>query len=258
MADNDINYPFDFRPLPIPALSESFLEIAVAQTRKVMWNMVDYRELMMRYTCAMKEVRTKFDVLNTEFKVRYQRNPIASISTRLKSTSSLMEKLQRTGSPFSVEGITENIQDVAGVRIVCSYIDDIYRIADAFLAQDDITLLRRKDYIQNPKPSGYRSLHLIVTVPVFFAESRQDMTVEVQIRTIAMDFWASLDHQLKYKQGIDDQQEIAAELVEMAETITATDTRMMEVRRHIEALADTPDEDDILLEKLQKFDLQMD
>ncbi|MBQ8912232.1 MAG: GTP pyrophosphokinase family protein, partial [Clostridia bacterium] len=151
--------------------------------RQMLTTFHEYKELMMVYTCAMKEVQTKFDVLSTEFKVRYQRNPISSMSTRLKKTSAIAGKLSKRGLSFTLENIEEHIHDVAGVRVICSYIDDIYMIADSFLKQDDITLLEKKDYIAHPKENGYRSLHLIVTVPVFFLEQKRDVKVEVQIRT---------------------------------------------------------------------------
>ena len=149
----------------------------------------------------------------------------------------------------------ERLNDVAGIRVICSFIDDIYAIADMLLQQDDITLITRKDYIVAPKPNGYRSLHLIVKVPVFFANFRKDMKVEVQIRTIAMDFWASLEHQLKYKQNIPNQQEIVAQLKECADVISQTDQKMIAIRQQIEAASDAPTEDDILLEKLSRFDI---
>ena len=225
------------------------------RARQFMEIIVDYKELRMMYTCAMKEIQTKFDILNTEFKVRYSRNPIASISTRLKTTASIAEKLARYNCGLSVENIEKYIHDVGGVRVICSYIDDIYLIADALLAQDDITLLRKKDYIAEPKPNGYRSLHLIVTVPVFFADHKIDMKVEVQIRTIAMDFWASLEHQMKYKQEIPDQEAIAEELRLCAETIRETDERMLAIRRMIEAAEDTADEEELLFEKLSRIDI---
>ncbi|MBR5220912.1 MAG: GTP pyrophosphokinase family protein [Clostridia bacterium] len=225
------------------------------RARQFMEIIVDYKELRMMYTCAMKEIQTKFDILNTEFKVRYSRNPIASISTRLKTTASIAEKLSRYNCGLSVENIEKYIHDVGGVRVICSYIDDIYLIADALLEQDDITLLRKKDYIAEPKPNGYRSLHLIVTVPVFFADHKIDMKVEVQIRTIAMDFWASLEHQMKYKQEIPDQEAIAEELRLCAETIRETDERMLAIRRKIEAAEDTADEEDLLFEKLSRIDI---
>ena len=227
----------------------------VNQTKKFMDMLVGYRELMMMYACAVKEVRTKFEVLDTEFSVRYQRNPISSISTRLKHTNSIMAKLELYGYRFSLENVEAYINDAAGIRVICSYIDDIYGIADSLLSQDDITLITRKDYIVAPKPNGYRSLHLIVKVPVFFANFRKDMKVEVQIRTIAMDFWASLEHQLKYKQNIPNQQEIVAQLKECADVISQTDQKMIAIRQQIEAASDAPTEDDILLEKLSRFDI---
>ncbi len=197
-------------------------------------------------------------VLNTEFKIRYQRNPISSISTRLKRTASITDKLERQNFPFSLESIEKNVNDVAGIRVICSYIDDIYTIAEAFLRQDDVTLIAQKDYIAHPKPNGYRSLHLIISIPVFFADRKKDMKVEVQIRTIAMDFWASLEHQLKYKQEIPNQPEIISQLKECAEIINATDEKMLDIRHQIEEIADAPTEEDILLEKLSKLDLAVD
>lgn len=229
----------------------------VNRTKKFMDMLVGYQELMMMYTCAIKEVRTKFEVLDTEFRVRYQRNPISAISTRLKHTNSVMAKLDRYGYRFSLENIESYIHDVAGIRVICSYIDDIYGIADSLLAQDDITLVTRKDYITAPKPNGYRSLHLIVKVPVFFANFKKDMTVEVQIRTIAMDFWASLEHQLKYKQNIPNQQGIVAQLKECADVIAMTDQKMIGIRQQIEAASDAPTEEDILLEKLSRLDMNI-
>ena len=239
-------------------LMEVAADLMFDQTKKLVSTLVEYKELMMMYTCAMKEIRTKFDVLNTEFNVRYQRNPINSISTRLKRTSSIAEKLSRQDQEFSIESIEENLNDVAGVRVICSYIDDIYRIADALLKQDDVTLVGRKDYIANPKPNGYRSLHLIVKVPVFFAERKRDMKVEVQIRTIAMDLWASLEHQLKYKQDIPNHQEIIAQLKACAEVINTTDKRMLDIWHQIELAADIPTEDELLLEKLTRLDVTID
>ena len=252
--NNAVNGSFS---LPVSTFSESALSVVFNHTKRVMGTMIDYKELMMMYTCAMKEVQTKFDVLNTEFKVRYQRNPISSICTRLKRASGITEKLMRMKKPITTESIEENINDVAGVRVICSYIDDIYMIADALLRQDDITLDTRKDYIAEPKPNGYRSLHLIVRVPVFFADRRREMKVEVQIRTIAMDFWASLEHQLKYKQEIADQEHIIEQLKECAEVINATDAKMLDIRRQIEEMADTPTEEDLLFEKFSRIDIPL-
>ena len=149
----------------IPTVDNAIYE----QRKKMAGTVVDYKEMRMRYSCAIKEVRTKFDVLNSEFNVRYRRNPITSINSRLKSSASIMDKLNRKGLAFTVENVEENLYDVAGIRIVCSYVDDIYVLAQALAKQDDITVIREKDYIKNPKPNGYRSYHMIVSVPVFFS-----------------------------------------------------------------------------------------
>lgn len=239
-------------------INDTTVNIMMDRTKLLMGTIVDYKELMMMYACAMKEIRTKFDVLNTEFKIRYQRNPIRFINTRLKRTASIVEKLGRQNLPFSPENIENHINDVAGIRVVCSYIDDIYTIADSLLHQDDVTLITKKDYISNPKPNGYRSLHLIVSIPVFFAERKKEMKAEVQIRTIAMDFWASLEHQLKYKQEIPNQQDIIMQLKECADVINVTDEKMLNIRRQIEAASDIPTEEDILFEKLCRLDINPD
>ncbi|MDE5940007.1 MAG: GTP pyrophosphokinase family protein [Lachnospiraceae bacterium] len=235
----------------IPKVDKEIYE----QRRKMAGTMIDYKEMRMRYSCAIKEVRTKFDVLNSEFNVRYQRNPITSINSRLKSSASIMEKLNRKGLSFTVENVEENLFDVAGIRVVCSYVDDIYVLAEALAQQDDITVIRRKDYIRSPKPNGYRSYHMIVSVPVFFSDQTREMAVEVQIRTIAMDFWASLEHQLKYKQEVPNQVEIVNSLTACAEQIAAIDEQMWQVRQQIESSEDLPTEEEILLEKLRKIDI---
>jgi putative GTP pyrophosphokinase len=242
----------------MPRLSDAAANVIYDRTKQVAGALVDYRELMMMYTCAMKEIQTKFEVLNSEFNVRYSRNPINSMSTRLKRTVSIVEKLARKGQAFTPENVERYLGDVAGVRVICSYVDDIYKIADSFVQQDDITLIERKDYIANPKENGYRSLHLIVKVPVFFADQKCEMKVEVQLRTIAMDFWASLEHQLKYKKEIPRQDEIVTELKACADAITAAENHMLSIRQEIEAFEDTPTEDDILLEKLSRFDIRID
>ena len=241
----------------LPALNEllgtvSFPEAILNRTKDAMWSMVKFGELKTAYQCALKEVRTKFEVLDTEFEAMYNRNPIKTISTRLKSTESIFEKMIRYNFPISVENVEEKLNDVAGIRIVCSYVDDIYRIAEAFLKQDDVTLVCRKDYIANPKPNGYRSLHLIVKVPVFFESGKREMKVEVQIRTIAMDFWASLEHQISYKHEVPHKEELTAQLRECADVITRTDERMLALRKYIEASEDIPTEDEALFERLRK------
>ena len=222
---------------------------------KLAGTVVDYREMRMRYSCAIKEVRTKFDVLNSEFNVRYQRNPITAISSRLKSSSSIMEKLARKGLDFTVDNVEATLYDVAGIRVVCSYVDDIYVLAHALAKQDDITIIKEKDYIKHPKANGYRSYHTIVSVPVFFSDETKEMAVEVQIRTIAMDFWASLEHQLKYKQEVPNQQEIVSQLTDCAERIAEIDRQMYRVRQQIEQSEDKPTEEEILMEKLRRIDI---
>lgn len=185
-----------------------------------------YRELMAYYRCAMKEVSTKFEVLNEEFSLQYDHNPIETVKTRLKSPDSILDKLTGRQLPLTVESIEQNLSDVAGVRVICSFPSDIYMLADSFLRQDDITLIRRKDYIKEPKENGYRSLHLIVAVPIFLTDQKKMMNVEIQLRTIAMDFWASLEHQLRYKKEHLFTPEMADDLKICADVSTELDTLM--------------------------------
>lgn len=195
-----------------------------------------FQQAMMRYTCAIREVKTKLEVLNDELSVKNQRNPIEMIKSRVKKPKSIVEKLQRRGFEISLESMEKNLDDVAGIRIICSFLDDIYEVADMLIRQDDVKVIAVKDYIQNPKPNGYRSYHMIIEIPVFFSDSKKPIRVEVQIRTIAMDFWASLDHQLKYKKSfIDDNGEISEDLKQCAEVIAGTDVKMLEIRKKIEA-----------------------
>ncbi len=242
-------------PTALAAISNSAMNVLYHQTKKIMGRMVDYKELRMIYACAMKEIKTKFEILNTEFQLQYHRNPINSIQTRLKSTASIIEKLVKQNKSIDIDSVEENIHDIAGVRVICSYIDDVYLVAEALLKQDDITLVTRKDYIENPKANGYRSLHLIVKVPVFLSERRLEMEVEVQLRTIAMDFWASLEHQLHYKTNFDGKDALVDELRKCAETISQTDNDMMKIRSKVENLVDIPTEDEILFERIRKLDM---
>ena len=202
--------------------------------------------LMTRYDCAIREVRTKFEVLNEELSYKAGRNPIESITSRVKKPVSIVGKLKRLGKPVTIDAISEYLNDVAGIRVVCSFIDDIYKVAEMLAGQDDITVLQIKDYIRKPKPNGYRSYHMIVEVPVFFSEGKQMMRVEIQLRTVAMDFWASLEHQMKYKKESADRPEIAAELKSCAETIAATDARMLGIRKRIESLEKQTEEEKAL------------
>ncbi|MCI9361814.1 MAG: GTP pyrophosphokinase family protein [Hungatella sp.] len=194
-----------------------------------------FQEALMMYTCAIREVKTKLEVLNDEMTVRNQRNPIEMIKSRVKKPVSIVEKLYRKGKPISVESMIENLDDIAGIRVICSFVDDIYQIASMLTRQDDINLIAVKDYIKNPKPNGYRSYHMIIEIPVFFSDEKRQIRVEVQIRTIAMDFWASLDHQLKYKKEFIDSNDISEELRQCAEIIAQTDERMLSIRRSIES-----------------------
>lgn len=193
-----------------------------------------FNRLMTEYASAIMEVETKLKVLNAEFSHEYNRNPFESIKTRLKSPESISEKLERKGFPFSVESIQKNLTDVAGVRVICSFPDDIYRLADLLTGQDDIILVRKKDYIKYPKPNGYRSLHLILNVPIFLSNEKKYMNVEVQFRTIAMDFWASLEHKLRYKKNLNDTGEIMGQLKVCADSIEVLDYRMQEIRNRID------------------------
>lgn len=193
-----------------------------------------FEELMMMYKCAIREVKTKLEVLNDEFSVKYKRNPIEFIKDRIKEPMSIVDKLRRDNNEISIPSIMYNLNDVAGIRVICSFIDDIYDVANMLTKQDDIKLIKMKDYIKNPKDNGYRSLHLIVEVPVFFSDRKQPMKVEVQIRTIAMDFWASLEHKLKYKKNIKECQVISEELKQCADVISSTDNKMQEIKYRID------------------------
>ncbi len=189
----------------------------------------------MMYTCAIREVKTKLEVLNDELSVRNQRNPIEMIKSRVKKPISIVEKLQRRNLEISVESMINHLDDIAGVRVICSFVDDIYQVAEMLMRQDDIRVIAIKDYIMNPKENGYRSYHMIVEIPVFFSDEKRLMRVEVQIRTIAMDFWASLDHQLKYKKPLIDSEDISRELKLCADVIAQTDEKMLSIRQSIES-----------------------
>ncbi|MBO5106422.1 MAG: GTP pyrophosphokinase family protein [Clostridia bacterium] len=193
----------------------------------------EFARLMTYYRCAMMEIETKFNVLNEEYSLAYDRNPINSIKTRLKSFPSIKEKLERKGVSDSIESIEQNLNDIAGVRVICSFPEDVYELANALLKQDDIELIEKKDYIKNPKPNGYRSLHIIVGIPIFLVHEKRIMKVEIQLRTIAMDFWASLEHQLRYKKDTTFTKEMANELLECAEMSAKLDNKMDILRKKV-------------------------
>lgn len=205
--------------------------------RRFFRNNYDSIQAMFTYSeCAMMEVETKLRVLNEEFMLKYDHSPIETIKSRMKSMDSLLEKLNRYKVPLTMESIEANINDIAGVRVICSFQEDIYALADCLLEQDDITLIDRKDYIRSPKSNGYRSLHLIVSVPIFLEHDKKDMKVEVQLRTIAMDFWASLEHKIRYKQNLpEEMQEILYdELLECAIISIDLDKRMQNIRNQLD------------------------
>lgn len=194
------------------------------------------QELLTYYRCAILEVETKFNVLNEQFSLQHERNPIESIKSRLKSPESIQEKMVRKNLPMNISSIEENLTDVAGVRVICSFIDDIYMLADCLTNQDDVRLIEKKDYIKNPKKNGYRSLHLIIEVPIFLQSGKKIMKVEVQLRTIAMEFWANLEHRMRYKKDISEEAArlTADELNECAEMSALLDLKMQNIRNTIE------------------------
>ncbi|HEX2925986.1 MAG TPA: GTP pyrophosphokinase family protein [Ruminiclostridium sp.] len=193
-------------------------------------------EMQHLYQSAIREVSTKLEILDDEFQVIHKRNPIHHMQSRVKSVKSIFDKLSRRDNDISIESAKSNLNDIAGIRVVCYYIDDIYMIAKMLTQQDDIVLQRVTDYIQNPKENGYRSLHLVVTVPVFFSDRKEIVPVEIQIRTMAMDFWASLEHQLRYKTNDTVPSSVAQELQECADTIAKTDLKMQSIYKSIEEI----------------------
>lgn len=193
----------------------------------------EIKMLMTYYECAILEAKTKLDVLNKEFQANELRNPIETIKTRIKSPASIMEKLERKGFELSIQSIKDNLDDVAGIRVICSFVDDIYKVADMLTNQDDIKILSKKDYIKNPKKNGYRSLHLVVEIPIFLSNEKKPMRVEVQIRTIAMDFWASLEHEIHYKKFSNSNVEAVKQLTECADVIYETDMKMLKIRKNL-------------------------
>jgi len=194
----------------------------------------DFLKLMTYYKCAMMEIETKLNVMKEEFALSHDRSPIKNISARLKTPQAIWEKLNRYGKPQNLSAAEEFINDIAGVRVTCSFIEDVYMLVDSILSQDDITLVEKKDYIANPKPNGYRSLHLIVSVPIFLINEKRTVKVEIQFRTIAMDFWASVEHQLRYKKDYEFTEEMAEELLNCAKISADLDERMGRLKQMIE------------------------
>ncbi len=196
----------------------------------------NWQQLMSRYRCAIMEIETKFNVLNEQFSLQHERNPIESIKTRIKSPKSILMKMRKKQIPLTLSDLEENLHDIAGIRVICSFIDDIYMLADCLTSQDDIILLQKKDYIKYPKENGYRSLHLIIEIPIFLQNEKRNMKVEVQLRTIAMEFWANLEHRLRYKKNLpsDILSATADELSQCAEISAMLDERMQQIRDTVE------------------------
>lgn len=195
-----------------------------------------FQSFMMSYSSAIKEVRTKLEILDKEFKVKRKRNPIEYIKSRVKEPRSIIGKLKRKGLELTLESAKKNLNDIAGIRVICSFVSDIYEIADMLKRQDDITLIKEKDYIKNPKPNGYRSFHMVLEIPIFFSNHVEPVRIEVQIRTIAMDFWASLEHKLYYKTAGKAPVHIKSDLKECADVISETDIKMQNIQQELERL----------------------
>lgn len=192
-----------------------------------------FQQLIMLYESGIKAITTKLEILEDEFESTHRRNPIETIKSRIKEPMSIAEKLQRRGLAVTIDNMVNHLYDIAGIRVTCPFISDVYRVEQMLISQDDITLVERKDYIKEPKDNGYRSLHLIVKVGVYFSEHKREIPVEIQIRTIAMDFWASLEHQLHYKKDYEMPADISEELKSCADEIAHTDERMQRLAEHI-------------------------
>ena len=213
------------------------------QQATILGELQSFMYLMMEYRCAIREIETKLNVLNDEFSLRHERNPFESIESRVKEPLSIIEKMRRKGFELTVENIEEKLSDVAGIRVICSFVEDIYYLADMLSAQDDLKVLEVKDYIKNPKPNGYRSLHLIIQIPIFLSDQKKNMRVEVQFRTIAMDFWASLEHELRYKNDVEATAPLKDRLKRCAEQSAALDVEMQSIYQEMRGMAGRRSED---------------
>ena len=194
------------------------------------------QQVMLLYEAGIREIKTKLDILSDESRISGKPNPIDSIKSRIKTPRSIIGKLKRRGYPISLQSMMENLNDIGGIRVICPFIADIYTVADMLMRQDDLTLLEKKDYIRSPKPNGYRSLHLILEVPIFLSEATKPVRIELQLRTIAMDFWASLEHQLRYKSDIEVPPQISDDLKACADVIAATDEEMQRIAKELHVL----------------------
>ena len=210
----------------------------LANPQDILNRAMELQQLLMLYESGIKQITTKFEILEDEFESRHMRNPIETITSRIKDPMSIVEKLQRKGLSLTIDNMVNKLYDIAGIRVTCPFISDVYHVTQMLLQQDDIDLIEMKDYIKNPKPSGYRSLHVIVKVGVYFSDQKREIPVEIQIRTIAMDFWASLEHQLHYKKDYKMPEDISQELKAIADTITENDRRMQELAKNIPGFVD--------------------
>lgn len=201
-----------------------------------------WNEVLLIYRSALKEVNTKLEILNDEFQHVHRYNPIEHIKSRIKTSESIVKKLKRKGYESTIENMIEYVDDIAGIRIICSFTSDIYQIAEMLANQSDIKLVSVKDYIKNPKPSGYKSYHMLVTVPIYLSDRTIETKVEIQIRTVAMDFWASLEHKIHYKFEGNAPEHIKEELVECARMVSDLDARMLSLNDEIQSFASDEEE----------------
>ncbi|MDD6279728.1 MAG: GTP pyrophosphokinase family protein [Ruminococcus sp.] len=219
-------YDETFKNLPV--LTNQVINSEDMQ-EKVSQTFYEFLEMQHVYDSAIEVVKTYLNILDGEFSVKFQRNPIHNIESRLKSPQSIIGKLRKKNLPVTTEAARKNLLDMAGIRVTCYYISDIYAIADLLSQRDDFVIIKKKDYIRNPKPSGYRSFHMIINVPVYLATRKTYAPVEIQIRTIAMDFWASLEHQLKYKTSSTIPPQLSEQLRMCADKIAETDEQMQDI-----------------------------
>ena len=203
---------------------------------KLLESAMQLQQIMLLYEAGIREIKTKLDILSDESNISGKPSPIDSIKSRIKSPRSIIKKLKRRGFPISLQSIMDNLNDIGGIRVICPFIQDIYTVADMLMRQSDLTLIEKKDYIANPKPNGYRSLHLILEVPIFLSETTKPVRIELQLRTIAMDFWASLEHQLRYKSDVQVPPHISDDLKECADVIAATDEEMQRIAKELHLL----------------------
>lgn len=223
------------------------------------FNQVDqWKSVMFLYDSALKEINTKIEILNNEFVHIYNYNPIEHIKSRLKTPDSIVKKLKRYGFEVTIDNMVEKLSDIAGIRIICSFTSDIYQIAEMITKQSDVTVLYVKDYIKNSKPNGYKSYHMVVTIPIYLTDGPVDTKVEIQIRTIAMDFWASLEHKIYYKFEGNAPAYLQQELKACADVVNMLDVKMFSLNQAILELAEAqraqdqemPDDEEVAEEEL--------